>query len=138
MERAGRIIAKWKASGGCFDSVEMAEAAWRLAAGEKIAAHTINTMLVRRHLVVEVEDDTWRRQLLSLRWMVLRNLDKVLGAGIVEDIELRVATPRKGAAREERTTSLPLKKAVQRDEADGISDPVLRMLFKASQKKETA
>jgi hypothetical protein len=138
MERAGRIIARWRASGNGLGSEELAAAAWRVAAGAKIAAHTRYAMLVRRHLVIEVEDDLWRRQLLPLRNMVMKNLDKVLGEGIVEDIELRVATPRKGPRQEQEVAQLPPRKAVERDEADGISDPVLKMLFKASRKKETA
>jgi hypothetical protein len=138
MERAGTIIARWKASGRGLESDEVAGAAWRLAAGDKVAAHTINTILIRKHLVVEVDDDLFRRQLLSLRPWMLRNIVKVLGEGVIEEIELRLAAPRKGAVREERAAALPPKKSVQRDEADGISDAVMRRIYRAARNRSPA
>ena len=41
-------------------------AAWKVAAGKKIAEHTRATRLVRGSLVVEVEDQVWQRQLTTL------------------------------------------------------------------------
>ncbi|MCW5978540.1 MAG: DUF721 domain-containing protein [Bryobacteraceae bacterium] len=138
MERAGRILARWKASGGRFGAEEMAAAAWRLAAGAKIAEHTTSVTLVRRHLVVELEDPEWRRQLWPLRHALLRNLAKALDEGVVEDIEFRVASLRKKPGREERPARRPPAMAAGGDEAESIADPVLRMLYKTSRRKESA
>ncbi len=56
MERAGRLIGKLKLSSVMAEPETRARAAWKLAAGEKIARHTRPTMLVRGSLIVEVED----------------------------------------------------------------------------------
>ena len=39
MERAGRLIAKWKKSGDCVSREDLARAAWQVAVGKKIADH---------------------------------------------------------------------------------------------------
>lgn len=138
MERAGRILAKWKGSQQAAEPAALAEAAWRVAVGPKIAAHTLSASLVRRHLVVEVEDETWRRQLAAMRPFILRNLARELGPGVVETIELRLAPARKGPARAEAPRTAALRKPPVRDEADGISDPVLRKLYDRMRRKSTA
>ena len=138
MERAGRVIAKWRASGSRIGGEDLARAAWRAAVGAKIAAHTAGINLVRTHLIVEVEDDVWRRQLFSLRGLILKNIEKVLGNGIVEDLEFRVAVGRIGPGREERRRQASQRKQVGRDEADRITDPVLKNIYKASRKRALA
>ena len=132
MERAGRILAKSKASGECIDPALLARAAWRVAVGPKIAAHTVGTNLVRRHLVVEVEDEVWRRQLFGLRGFILKNLARELGDGVVEDIEFRLVHPRKAPGREERP------RATSPDESDAIADPVLRSVYQRMRRKSPA
>src|SRR5271170_2479246 len=87
MERAGRLIGKLKLN---VDSPELrACAAWKVAAGKKIAEHTRATALVRGSLIVEVEDQIWQRQLKTLCAFLLRNLEKALGEPIVTDIDFR-------------------------------------------------
>jgi hypothetical protein len=89
--------------------------------------------MVRTRLIVEVEDDTWQRQLFGLSRQILRNLERNLGAGLVGDVEFRVV-PRKRQPERARVAApgLPV------DEADGIGDPVLRGIYKASRKKAEA
>jgi len=53
MERAGSLIGKLKLSPEVYDPETRARAAWALAAGKKIAAHTLASALVRGTLVVE-------------------------------------------------------------------------------------
>jgi hypothetical protein len=138
MERAGRLIAKWKKSGECASREDLARAAWRVAVGKKIADHTIGVKLVRRHLIVQVEDQIWRRQLFSLRVDILRNLRKILGDGIVEDLEFRVAVKRKGPGREEFVRKPAARESGSADEADTIEDPVLRSIYKRARNKALA
>ena len=89
--------------------------------------------MVRTRLIVEVEDVIWQRQLFGLSHQILRNLAKSVGSGVVEDVEFRVV-PRKREPERARAAAPGLFA----DEADGISDPVLRGIYKASRKKAQA
>ena len=64
-------------------------AAWKVAAGKKIAEHTRATALVRGSLIVEVEDQIWQRQLTTLSRFLVSNLEKALGEALVTDIDFR-------------------------------------------------
>ena len=66
---------------------------------------------------------------------ILRNLEKNLGGGLVEDLEFRVVPRRREPQR--ATAALP-GPAPAADEADGIADPVLRAIYRASRKKAQA
>ena len=122
MERAGRLIGKLKLK---MDDPELrACAAWKVAAGKKIAEHTRATRLVRGSLVVEVEDQVWQRQLSTLSRMLVANLEKALGEALVTDIDFRPMPRRKEPQRAER--------AVGRE---SVEDPVLDMLYRQSRKK---
>jgi hypothetical protein len=131
MERAGRLIGKMKVSAGITDPETRARAAWVMAAGKKIAERTRPTHLVRGTLVVEVEDFVWQKQLNTLRHFLLRNLHKELGEALVTEIDFRpmprrLAPQRAGTARPGPAFT------------NDIQDPVLRLLYRQSQKKETA
>ena len=112
---------------------ELACAAWRNAVGKTVAAHTRAARLVRTKLIVEVEDAVWQRQLFALSSPILKNLAKGIGPGLVEDLEFRIVPRRRDAAR--ATVSTPNRPP---DEADGIADPVLRDVYRASRKKAMA
>jgi predicted nucleic acid-binding Zn ribbon protein len=131
MERASRVLGKLSLPQGTVTQEAMVCAAWAGAVGKKIAAHARAAKLVRTHLVVEVEDAIWQRQLFALRGQICRKIEESIGAGVVEDIEFRVTPLRLGPQRAQHATVLP-------DEADGITDPVLRNLYKASRQRETA
>src|SRR5271165_5892536 len=94
MERASKLIRGLRLPGDAISAEELACAAWPAAVGKKIASHTRATRLVRNRLVVEVEDQTWQRQLFALSHFMLRNLEKHLGAGLVGDLEFRVVPRR--------------------------------------------
>ena len=132
MERAGRVISRWKKSRDCVTLADLARAAWRVAAGDKIAARTLDVELIRHRLVVSVDDDIWRRQLWTLRHMLLHNLAENLGAGVVDQIEIRVTPRRIGPGRE------GFPPAASGDDADRIQDPMLRRLYKASRREASA
>jgi predicted nucleic acid-binding Zn ribbon protein len=133
MERASKLIRGLRLPNDTFNAEELARAAWASAVGARIATHTRAAKLVRERLVVEVEDRVWQRQLFALTPHILNNMAKLLGNGAVEDLEFRIVPRRRepqraDAAMQER----PL------DEADAISDPVLRGLYKASRAKALA
>ena len=136
MERAAKLLRQWKLASGCVTSDQVAIAAWSVAAGKKIAAHSRAITIVRGRLVVEVTDEIWQRQLRSVRGFILKKIEKDLGAPIVTDIEFRVVPPRRGPGREERVVRGPLFQG--RDEADAISDPYMAMVYKAKRERSTA
>jgi hypothetical protein len=92
--------------------------------------------MVRTRLVVEVEDNVWQRQLFALSGQILRNLEKALGGGLVEDLEFKVVPRRREPQRAVR--SAPAATPLFDDEADRIADPVLRVIYRASRKKALA
>ena len=130
MERAAKSLARLRMSGQIAPD-ELALAAWPVAAGEAIARHTQAVKLVRGKLIVEVEDALWQRNLFGFQQQVLRAIRTVLGAGIVEDLEFRIARGRRPPQRETRI-------AEPRDEAESIRDPVLRIIYKRARQKATA
>lgn len=135
MQQASRIIAQWTGVSDVIGPERIACAAWSRAVGKKIAQRTRPLKLVRNTLVVEVEDELWRKNLWSLRFQILRNLEKALGPEIVEGLELRIMPPRLGPRRETETgfsLDIPL------DEADAIADPGLRRIYKAARRRESA
>jgi hypothetical protein len=133
MDQASRIIAQWTGVSDVISHERIACGAWKKAVGKKVALRTRALKLVRSTLVVEVDDETWRKNLWSLRYQILRNLEKALGPEIVTAVELRVMPPRFGPQREERPAlEVPL------DEAESIEDPGLRRIYKAARRRETA
>lgn len=132
MERASKVLGKLNLPQGTVTQEGMVCAAWASAVGKKIAAHARAVKLVRTHLVVEVEDAIWQRQLFVLRAQIRRKIDESIGAGVVEDIEFRVIPLRLGPQRAQHAKGVP------GDEADGIVDPVLRGLYRASRQRELA
>jgi hypothetical protein len=133
MERASKLIRGLRLPGDTITAEELACAAWPDAVGKKIANHTRAAKLVRTRLVVEVEDRVWQRQLFALTGQIVRNLERHLGPGLVEEMEFRIVPRRREPQR--ANEALP---ALFRDEADAIADPVMRGIFKASRKKALA
>src|SRR5262249_40386092 len=129
MERAGKSLAKLNA----LSNEDLARAAWVAAVGKRIAAHAAAKSLVRDSLVVEVEDAIWQQQLFHLRLPILAKLTQVLGGGIIRDVEFRIATPRRPPQPAQR-----LKDTEPLDEADGISDTGMRIIYRRSRKKASA
>ena len=133
MERASKLVRGLRLSEDVFSAGDLACAAWPLAVGKRIAAHTRACRMVRTRLIVEVEDYTWQRQLFALTPHILNNLSKSFGPGLVEDLEFRIVPRRREPQR--AAQAVP---ALSPDEADGIDDPVMRGIYKASRKKALA
>lgn len=134
MERVSRVIGKLTSGGGPIDCAGLVTAVWPAAVGKKVAAHTRAARMVRTRLIVAVEDEIWKRQLFALSYQILRNLEKHLGPGIVDELEFRVIPARRDPQR--AMVSQPALAAP--DEADQIADPVLRNIYKSARKKALA
>ena len=135
MERASKLIRGLRLPGDTISAEELVCAAWPQAVGKKVAAHTRAARLVRTRLVVEVEDQIWQRQLFALTHQVVRNLSKNLGAGLVDDLEFRIVPRRREPQRAQAISAVAPLFA---DEAEGIADPVMRSIYRASRIKALA
>ncbi len=134
MESAGRLIGKLNRDRQVMTSEQLAQAAWPQAVGRKIAGYTFASKLVRKCLVIEVQDMVWQRQLNTLRSQILNNLRKVVGPDLVDDLAFRPMTPKRMPQRAET----PRRADGTFDEADAIADPQLRRVYKISRQKATA
>lgn len=131
MERVGKSLSKLKSS-GTISTEELARAAWPVAVGKRIALRAVAVSLVRDKLIVEVEDAIWQKQLWHLRFQILKSLADVIGAGLIGDLEFRVAIQRRPP--QTATTLTP----ASTDDADRIEDNILRMVYKQARKKASA
>ena len=134
MERASRLFGKMNFPGDSVSGEQLVCAAWSAAVGARIAKHARAERLVRTKLIVGVDDAVWQRQLFGMSRMILSKLTENLGEGlVVDELEFRVAAPKRGPQRAERsTTARPV------DEADAIEDVDLRRLYITARKKELA
>lgn len=67
----------------------MVFAAWNQVAGEQISAKTKPQVFNNKRLVVAVEDETWRQNLVALSAQMIAKLNRSLGDGTVTFIEFR-------------------------------------------------
>lgn len=129
MERAGHVLTKLKLAEHGVTDERLACAAWPVAVGKTIARRTEAISLVRTRLVIQVGDKTWQQQLWALRTQILLGLEKALGKKVVTELEFRIGTPKRQAARAETLTGDAA------DEADAILDPCMRSIYVASRRK---
>jgi hypothetical protein len=138
MVRAGRLLAKLQPARQCFSAEEIVLAAWPAAIGARLAGRTRAVAIRGTHLVVEVEDETWRRNLWALRQQILRNLVELLDEASPRDIEFRIGIPRRMPRSESTENAFALVPPRPYDEADGIVDPVMRRIYLNSRRKALA
>jgi hypothetical protein len=134
MKQASRFLAGLDNLRASCDAGDIVCAAWKPAVGKKIAEHTRASKLVRDKLVVEVEDWLWQRNLMALSRQILTNIEKVVGPGIVADLEFRILPPRRGPQLAQ--ASMPALDLS--DEANSIADPVLRRIYRNKRQQEIA
>ena len=127
MERAAKAIARLK--GAELSPEQIAISAWSTAVGKRLADRTNAKALVRTRLVIEVDDAVWQTQLYQLRHQILPRIAAVIGPGIVDDLEFRIAP----AIPRRPPQSAPALASA--DDADAILDPVMRLVYKQSRKK---
>jgi hypothetical protein len=124
MERAGRLFRNVKLPNELGDPETRVRAVWVRAAGKIVAAHTRAGVMVRRTLIVEVEDNVWQQQLFRLKGFLVSNLEKELGEKLVDDIDFRPMPRRREPQRAEHS----------RGSIEGIEDPVLALLYQRSRR----
>src|ERR1700730_7964170 len=104
MERASRLMGQLNFPGDSVSAEQLVCAAWSATVGARIAKHARAERLVRTKLIVGVDDSVWQRQLFGMSRMILSKLTENLGDGlIVDEVEFRVAAPRRGPQRAERS-----------------------------------
>ena len=134
MEQASRFLASLDNLRESCDAGDIVCAAWKGAVGKRIAEHTRASKLVRDTLVVEVQDWLWQRNLKGLSRQIVTNIERVVGPGIVADVEFRIMPPRRGP--QVAQSSVPAFELS--DDASGIVDPVLRRIYRSKRNKEIA
>ena len=132
MDQASRIIAQWTGASELITGERIACGAWKKAVGKRLGERTRAVKLVRDKLIIEVEDETWRKNLWGLRFQILKNLVKAIGPGIVDNLEFRVMPARREAQRE------TLLAPVLTDESSEIADPGMRRIYRNARRRETA
>jgi predicted nucleic acid-binding Zn ribbon protein len=137
MERAARVLQKNKFSKSLLGDEDVLRALWAAAVGKVINMHTSRVRLVRKTLVVEVEDSMWQRQLRGLSQQILTRVGTLAGVERVTDLEFRVGIPRRLPQRAQ-TAARALAAADPADEAEQIQDPVLKRLYQLSRTKASA
>lgn len=133
MDRAGKLIRGLKLGAETLPPEDLVRAAWPHAVGARISAHTrpvsLRQLEIGRHqLVIEVEDEIWRRQLETMMTQILSRLWEVAGRESVHSIEFRLGVPRRMPQRAGKSRSTE-------DEAEGIEDPIMRRLYRVSRKR---
>jgi hypothetical protein len=134
MQQASQFIAKLSRLRESCDAGDIVCAAWKRAVGKKIAERSQASKLVRDTLVVEVEDWLWQRNLMGLSRQILKNLEEVIGPGLVANIEFRVIPARLGP----KLAEASMQVFELTDEADGIADPGLRRIYRRRRNREIA
>lgn len=76
------------------DNEELREAvtlaAWCKIAGESLRKHAVPFRLFKKHLIVAVKDNMWKRHLELLSGQMIFKLNSVLGQAVVTFIEFRI------------------------------------------------
>lgn len=106
----------------CREKVVMA--LWEKAVGETLAQNVRPMRLYKATLVVAVPSETWKRELLALRFEILRRLESVVGKAAVSNLEFRVdpwiePAPRPAPIPEAEKVSVALQPL------ESVSDPEL-------------
>jgi hypothetical protein len=136
MDQASRIIAKWSGVSDLISGERIACGAWKKAVGKRLADRTQAVKLVRDKLIVEVEDEIWRKNLWGLRYQIMQNLRKAIGPDLVNDIEFRVMPLRREAGR--ATAPTLVNPALAEDDSLAIQDPGMRRIYRNARRRETA
>lgn len=118
----------------------VAFAAWRRIAGESLLEHAVPFRLYKKHLIIAVAHETWKRHLERLSGEMIFKINSVLGSAVVTFIEFRVdektvlqerMKKRKETISDEEQTEIALEEVSPklRFSADNIKDDNLRYQF---------
>lgn len=143
MDRAGKVLRQLSVAGGGPPSPQLAQKAWPLAVGRRIASSAKVIALKGTTLQIEVQDDLWQAQLRTLAPNILAKLRDLIGPDVIRWIDFRVVPARLPARRDrlayaaavpppgtllDNVPPLP-------DEADSIEDPVFRTLYRIERRR---
>ncbi len=127
-----------------FDDNEMvreavAFAAWRKIAGDALRDHAVPAHLFKKHLVIAVSSETWRKHLEHLAGQMIFKINSKLGSAVVTFIEFKVdedaVKAERAKYRKNAETAIPTETALgeitakMRHSADSIKDENLRYQF---------
>ncbi len=115
-------------------------AAWRKIAGETLRDRAVPHRLFKKHLVIAVMSDTWKKHLEHLSGQMIFKLNSILGSAVVTYIEFRVdekavladrAKHRKSIVSNENIKENAMNEVTPklRHSADAIKDDNLRYQF---------
>lgn len=115
-------------------------AAWRKIAGDALRDRAVPHRLFKKHLVIAVMSDTWKKHLEHLSGQMIFKLNSVLGSAVVTYIEFRVdekvvledrAKHRKSIVSDENIKETAMNEVTPklRHSADAIKDDNLRYQF---------
>ena len=101
-------------------------ALWKGVVGETLAQNARPLRMRESTLVLTVSSEAWKKELFSLRFEILKRLERLLGNSKVSSLELRV-DPSMTAASTPVAESRPSQPAEEPTalELDSISDPEL-------------
>jgi predicted nucleic acid-binding Zn ribbon protein len=137
MEQAAILLTQFQYASRCLSPGRVVQALWPRAVGKTVAAHSRVDALWDGRLTVSVDDEVWREQLTTMASQIIAQVNRVTGGRAVREVCFRVAVPRRAPGR--ATQSAP---AVSRTplfaDPDGISDPVLGRIYRASKKRATS
>lgn len=125
MQRAGRVVRKLPLGGEAPPAEDVVRAAWPQAVGPNIARNSRFVGLRGARAIVEVPDALFQHNLRGFEAEILKRLVDVAGPGLVTSLTIRIGVPR-----------IQPKRAG--DEADGIRDPGLRRIYRASKGRLTS
>jgi predicted nucleic acid-binding Zn ribbon protein len=127
MHRAGTVMRTLKLPCEGVSPEALAREAWPQAVGKRIAGHARLVGYADGRLTIEVADPVWLEHLRTMSGHIVARLQQIAGRDAVSWLEFRPGVPR----REPRRSETPRAA----DDADGIADPVLRRLYKASRSR---
>lgn len=114
-------------------------AAWRKIAGDMLRDHAVPLHLHKKHLIIAVSSETWRKHLQHLSGQMIFKLNSKLGAAFVTFIDFRVdeeAVKKERAEFKKRLAGNISEEAAlaqitpkMRHSADAIKDDHLRYQF---------
>ena len=112
---------------------ELVIALWKNVVGETLAQNARPLRIRESTLVLTVSSEAWKKELFSLRFEILKRLEKLLGASKASRLELRVDLwmTAVSATVAEEPPSQPLEEPTGLP-LDSISDPELRRSLAAA------
>jgi hypothetical protein len=137
MEKAAKLLTQFQYASRCLSPGRVVQALWPRAVGKTVAAHSRIDALWDGRLSIAVDDQVWLEQLTTMASQIISQVNKVAGGSVVREVRFRVAVPRRGPG---RATEAPLlaSSGVLPADPDGISDPVLGRIYRASKKRATS